>query len=414
MSLLRSGVLNAIVVVIRIGTGLILNKILAVFVGPSGYALIGQFQNFASIATTFASGGIGVGVTKYTAEHFDDLDAQKGYWRSAVIISTAASVLLALVVLSFRAELAQYFLKDAGFSSVFVWFGCSLILLVWQSLLLAVLNGLKKLRQFVSINIIGSLVGLAFAAGLVTVRGLEGALIALVVSQVFVFFAAVLMCYREPWFRWQNFWGKFDPASAKRLSGFATMGIVTALAVPGSQIVIRNHLAAEFGLNAAGYWHAITKISDIYLLLITSTLSYYYLPRLSEIRSGSELKAEVVKAYTFLLPLAMLFAMLIYVCRDLIVRLLFSESFAPMAGLFFWQMVGDFLKIGSWLMSFLMIAKAMTRRYIATEVIFSLSLIGLTVLFTQKMGVEGAVFAFAVNYFCYWVLMFFICRDAFE
>lgn len=414
MSLLKSSVLNALAVVIRVGTGLVLNKILAIFVGPSGYAVIGQFQNFVSIATTFASGGVSTGVTKYTAEYGDNEVAQKAFWRSAIMLSTVGAIAIASLVIIFRLPLSKYFLKDEQYTQVFIWFGISLIFLVWNALLLAILNGLKRLHQFVAINILGSLIGLATAAGLVVSFGLKGALIALVVSQAVVFFAAVLICYRQPWFHIRNFLGEFDKAVAVKLCGFALMALVSAAAVPGSQIMIREHLASEFGLNAAGYWQAMTRISDIYLLLITTTLSYYYLPRLSEIKTGIELKQEVFKAYKYLLPMAVLLALPIYFARGLITKLLFSESFLPMQELFLWQLVGDVMKIGSWLFAFIMLAKAMTRRYIVTEVIFSASLVGLTMLFTQTMGVQGAVFAFALNYFLYWIVIYFVCRDAFE
>ena len=414
MSLLKSSMLNAVAVIVRVGTGLILNKILAIFVGPSGYAVIGQFQNFVSIATTFATGGVNTGVIKLTAEYHADEERQHTVWRSAIMMSTLGAILIGALVICFRGPLAQYFLHDVQYADVIFWFGVSLVLLVWNSLLLAILNGLKQLHQFVAINILGSVIGLITAIVLVTGYGLRGALLALVVSQAVALIAGLLICYRAAWFKIKNFWGEFDRGVATKLAGFALMALVSAVAVPGSQMVVRDHLASEFGLIAAGYWQAITKISDVYLLLITTTLSYYYLPRLSEIKSGKELKREVLNAYKFILPLAGLLAFCIYTMRALIVRALFSESFLPMETLFFWQLVGDMMKIGSWLLAFLMLAREMTKRYIVTEILFSISLVALTMLFTKYMGVTGAVFAFALNYFLYWVIMYIVCHDAFK
>ena len=58
MSLVRTSLLNAIAVGIRMLAMLGLNKILAVLVGPAGYALFGQFQNAVTVINTFASGAI--------------------------------------------------------------------------------------------------------------------------------------------------------------------------------------------------------------------------------------------------------------------------------------------------------------------------------------------------------------------
>ena len=67
MTLIRTSLLNGIAVVIKMLTLLSINKVLAIYVGPVGYAALGQFQNAVQMITTFASGAINTGVTKYTA-----------------------------------------------------------------------------------------------------------------------------------------------------------------------------------------------------------------------------------------------------------------------------------------------------------------------------------------------------------
>ena len=83
MNLLKTSALNGIAVLIKTATMFILNKVLAVYVGPSGYAVIGQFQNFIQIVTSFAGGAINTAVVKYTAEYYEDEQKQKSIWRTA-------------------------------------------------------------------------------------------------------------------------------------------------------------------------------------------------------------------------------------------------------------------------------------------------------------------------------------------
>ena len=83
MNLIKTSSLNAIAVVVKMLVGLFLNKILAVYVGPAGYAVIGQFQNAISMITGFASGAINTGVVKYTAEYSHDEVAQARVWQAA-------------------------------------------------------------------------------------------------------------------------------------------------------------------------------------------------------------------------------------------------------------------------------------------------------------------------------------------
>ncbi len=69
MTLIKTSLLNAIAVVIKMLTLLGINKILAVYVGPTGYAALGQFQNAVQMITTFGSGaGLGLAIVQGIVE----------------------------------------------------------------------------------------------------------------------------------------------------------------------------------------------------------------------------------------------------------------------------------------------------------------------------------------------------------
>ena len=69
MNLIRTSLLNGVAVLIKMIALLGINKVLAVYVGPAGYAAVGQFQNAVQMITTCASGAINTGVPNYTAEY---------------------------------------------------------------------------------------------------------------------------------------------------------------------------------------------------------------------------------------------------------------------------------------------------------------------------------------------------------
>lgn len=408
MTLIKTGLLNAIAVAVRILSALALNKVLAVYVGPSGYAMIGQFQNAMSIVLTFASGAINTGVVKYTAEYFDDEPRQQAVWRTAGMIALMGSLVAGITIAVLHRPLAMMILGSETYGSLFLWFAVTLTLFVLNALLLALLNGKKEIPRFVAANIAGSLVGAAVTGLLASRWGLYGALLALTINQSIVLIATLALCRGLPWLRWRLLWGRPDAAVAKNLGRFALMAVTSACVVPISHILIRDHLIAEFGLQAAGYWQAVWKISEMYLMLITTTLSVYYLPRLSEIRSAQDLKKEIFQGYRVLLPLAALGALTIYLLRDWMIALLFTVQFAPMRDLFMWQLIGDVLKIGAWLLAYVMLGHAMTKTFMITEVVFSASFVGLVMLLTLMMGLQGVSFAYLINYLIYWPCMYFI------
>jgi PST family polysaccharide transporter len=146
-------------------------------------------------------------------------------------------------------------------------------------------------------------------------------------------------------------------------------------------------------------------LSSAYLMLVTTTLSLYYLPRLSELKEPSEIRKEIIQGYKIILPVAAACGLVMYLLRDFIISVLFTQDFTPMSELFGWQMVGDTLKIGSYILAYLMLGKAMVKLFIASEVVFAASFYGWTYLLTDLYGLEGVSIAHAINYAVYWVVM---------
>jgi PST family polysaccharide transporter len=405
MNLLRTSALNGLAVAIKLGTVLLLNKVLAVFVGPTGYAVIGQFQSVVTMASTFASGAVNVGVTKYTAEYGDDPKRQAVVWRTAATMGLCGAAVFAALLVALRAPLAQWALGDAGLSSVVIWLAASLALLVLNGLMLAILNGRKAVVPYVAANIAGSLVGAASAVLLVTRFGLYGALVAVAINQALACGVTAWLFHKACPLPWRALVGPIDGPTARRLFGYALMSLTTAIVVPASQIAIRDGLASRLGWHDTGLWQAMWKISETHLLLLTSTLSVYFLPRFSEIRDASELRREVARGYRFVLPLVCASALLLYLLREVLIRTLLTPAFLPIAGALGLQLVGDVLKIGSWVMAFTMVSHAQTRVFIVTECAFSAFLAVTTLLLGERFGLVGTAGAYALTYALYWLVM---------
>ena len=405
MNLLKTSVLNGIAVLIKTATLFILNKILAVYVGPSGYAVIGQFQNFIQIITSFAGGAINTAVIKYTAEYYEDATKQKAIWKTAGSIVLLLSVVVALFILLFQKQLSFYIFQTIEYQSIFIWFAVFLLFFNFNALFLAILNGKKEILRLVIANIAGSLFSLVITGLLAVKFGLYGALVALSIYQSTAFIVTLVLCYKADWFRFSYLFGKIDPIITHKFLGFALMALTSAILVPLSQIIIRLYLSDEFGLEYAGYWEAMIRLSGGYLMLVTATLSVYYLPRLSELKLLSDIKKEVYLGYKIIFPVALFGAITVYLLRDWIIALLFTEAFLPMRDLFLWQMIGDSLKIGSWILAYLMLSKAMTKLYIITEIIFAFSLVFLTYISTKVFGFQGVSIAYLINYALYWIVM---------
>ena len=405
MTLIKTSLLNGIAVIVKMLTLLGLNKILAIYVGPAGYAALGQFQNAVQMITTLASGAINTGVTKYTAEYHEDEVKQQAVWRTAGTIALTGSLLVSVFVAIFNRTLADWFLKDEELGGVFIWFAGTLVLFVFNTLLLAILNGKREIQRYVIANIAGSLFALLVTTVMAIQFGLYGALVALAIYQSMAFFVTFWICRKATWFRLEYIIGSIDKQAAKNLAKYTAMALTSAACVPVSHILVRNHLGETLGWDAAGYWEAMGRLSAAYLMLVTTTLSVYFLPKLSELDNFIEIRKEILRGYKIIMPVAAACGFVIYILRDLIVRVLFTEKFSEMEALFAWQMVGDALRIGSWILAFLMLGKAMVKAYIVSEIVFSALFYILVVMLVRELHLQGVVVAYAINYFLYWIAL---------
>lgn len=398
MSLIKTSILNGAAVIIKMLTLLGLNKILAVYIGPSGYASIGQFQNIIQVIITFASGAINTGVTKYTAEYNDDVKHQRTIWGTAGVISLVSTLLVSLIIVVFSKKMAILFLKEESYASVFVWFSITLVFFVFNSLMLAVLNGKKEVTSYVIANIAGSIFSLIVVCIMTVALGLYGALVSLAIYQSLSFFVTLYLCYRLKWFRFGFFFGPINAKVAVDLSKYTFMALTSAICVPASHMFIRGYLGNSLGLDAAGHWEAMWRLSSAYLMMVTTTLGLYYLPRLSELKEKRELRKEIINGYKIILPVVIVCALIMYLLRENIVVYLFSVKFLAVSELFAFQLFGDTIRIASWLLGYLLIAKAYLTLYVVSEVIFTGLFAFLVPTLVSKFGFEGAAMAHAVTY----------------
>ncbi len=249
-----------------------------------------------------------------------------------------------------------------------------------------------------------------FTSLLIMQLNLIGALYALVVNQSVIFFVTLAFVLKSSWFKLEYFKKGIDKESLVKLSKYSLMAITSALTVPISHLIVRNYIGENLSWDDAGYWQGIWYISTMYLMVITTSLSVYYLPKLSEIQDKAELKKEIFHGYKIIMPIVLVMSLVIFLLKEYVILIAFSDKFMPMMELFTWQLIGDVIKIASWLLGYITLAKAMTKTYISLEIFGSLSFILLSIYFVDNYGLVGITYAYALNYFLYMFVMIYIFR----
>ncbi|MCT4298099.1 O-antigen translocase [Elizabethkingia anophelis] len=407
MKLIKTTLFSGLITFIRLASGFVSTKIVAIIIGASGVAIVGAFANFIAIILAFANGAINNGIVKYSSEYKSDEKKSKELFSTSFKISLFCSLFTGIILIIGSNYFSKIIFSTEIYAEVIIVFGLSIILYSLNTMLVSILNGRGLIEIYTLVNTIGSLAGLALTILLVYYFKVKGALYAMIFAQtvIFIFTAIIVLRKTEINFKW--FLLKFNKLIAKDLGKYSLMAITSALTIPVSQILVRNTIINFEGLEQAGLWQGMMRISDAYLLIITTALATYYLPKISSITDINELRTEIKTGYKYVFPATLIISIIIFCIKDVIIQVLYTQSFYNMRELFLWQLLGDFFKIMAFILAYVMLAKAQMKIYIITEIIFSIVYVVLSFFFVKHMGVVGSTIAFAVNYLGYMLFLFF-------
>jgi PST family polysaccharide transporter len=410
MNIVRASFYSAMATASRLVAGLVVIKLVAWFAGPEGVGKLGQFMSLMSLLAVLAGGGISAGIVKYVAEYRHDAQRLSRLLAAALWYALCASILMGCIALLLSRQMAVWLLGDLRYESLIRVLAVAQLGIAMVNYMLAVINGFMDVRRLAFIQVLGSAFSIVMVVWLSQWLHLYGALLALVVSQVLWLLVGLPSWWRSPYFQRGMLRMRFDREMTLRLAAFSVMTITSALLPPLINIAVRNHLAVQFGWGQVGYWQAVSKVSDAYLLFLTTAINIYYLPKLASTHDRESLVLELRNAYRYLLPAVAGLALLVYVLRDWVTRCLFSADFASANALYGPQLIGDVIKVASFILSYVMLAKAMTRLFVVSECVFAVSYLALVYVFTAHFGLIGAMYAFAVNYLCYLAFNVWVAR----
>lgn len=409
MTLFRSSFLTLIATSIKMLVALLINKVAAVYLGPSGISLIAQFQNFVQISSTLGQGAAATGVTKYVAERERDKGVRE-IVGTAVAFSLICSLPLAALIVLFAESLSERLFESSGLIHILYIFSALLPLFSLNAIFLAVINGLQKIKDWVAINILQSLLALVLTIILMRQMGLEGALLSLALLQALMFFISLSIIKIKKLIQLHYFFPSMHSKELRLLGRFSLMGLVGLISGPLVLIFIRDHLAETNGWDTAGIWQGLQSISTLYLTVITTSIVVYYLPKLSSTLKDDDLLYEILSALKLGFIFSLFAASMIYILRIEIIGLLFSDDFLDMGELFFWQLVGDILRVSSWFFAYVFVAKAKVKTHLSLEIFSALIFVSLSFLFVSDLGIQGVPIAYALTNALYFftVLALFI------
>ena len=401
--------LNAVVISIRLIISVFIQRFLALLVGEAGIANIGQVRNLIAMVMSTSTLGVFNGIVKFVSENKNDEKGLTNLFSTASLFLIIGTIVSGLV-LGFGADyFSSVIFGSLQFSYVFYLLGVVLPFIAVNRLFNGVVHGLSEYKSYAKIDLIGYVLSsIVLILGLVYF-GLKGAIIAIVIAPIVQLLVLIFIFGKtlRDYIVFKSL--KLNFRYKNELLAFTLMSFVSAFLINYIELDIRTIIGNKISIGEAGYWTAMTNISKNYMVFSSGIFTLYILPKFATITLESQFKKEVVNIYKTILPIFGLGMLLVYVFRGVVIAIVYPD-FTEMEPLFKWQLLGDFIRLGSLVVAHQFLAKKMVKSFIFTELISLGLFYVLSVVLIKYYNTEGVVMAHFIRYILYYVTVLFFVK----
>lgn len=386
-------------VAIRLVMGFLSIKVTAVFLGPAGIALVGQAGNFISLLQGVLVNAIQTAVVKMTAERQDGNQGQSHQlWGTAMRLSLLLGAAAGVVVMLANKPLSLWLFGREDLWPVVVLIGAVLPIGMLFQVLSGVLTGLSQFRLIAFTNIGVAIFGGALFIGLSYRFGLLGGLVGSALSAGVGLVVVLLVARWSRAFRLTEFLPRWQRSLVLPILSFYPMLLVHASMGSLTPLLVRDALMATTTVEQAGLWQAGMRLSDMYTQVLLTALSMYSLPTLSGIKEPMQFRKVLFGMVTKMATVTAVMASGIFLLRDLILQLVFTEQFLPVRELMSYQLLGDVLMMASWPLRSGLVAQQRTFTYMTMEAGAGILQVALTYVLLPWIGLRAAPAAYAATW----------------
>ncbi|SHG49517.1 O-antigen translocase [Winogradskyella jejuensis] len=389
---------NAVIVFFKLVSSFIVSKVSAIFLGPSGYALVGNFRNIFQIFVGITANGFQSGTIRHIAENKNDKFYFSKIVASIIFFSFCLSVFIGIFLIIFSNQLSIYAFKTDGFRDIFVYLAVLLPLISLNSIILYIVNGLQKLKSYTVLVVLYSITNASLTAVLVYNYNFRGALLAVIIVSALTF--VISLTLKQVRLIFTNFLSILKNISVeiiKSMSTYILMATYSTILLSVSYLLIRNNIIKTNGEEVAGYWEAVNKVSMFYMIFFTSIFTLYLLPKLSVNKTLKGYKAIMSYYFKRLIPLLLVLFTALYLVRFFVIKLFLTDAFISIEKYFALQFAGDFMKIIGFSLAYQFHAKKMVSYYFITDAIIYISFYIFSLYFLNSQNLEGVFYAYILS-----------------
>ncbi|WP_187388161.1 O-antigen translocase [Seonamhaeicola marinus] len=404
---------NSIVVVGKLITSFVVSKVSAIYLGPSGYAIVGNFKNVLQGLLGITSTGFQSGVVKYVTENKNDKEKLNILISSVLFLTVIISFVVGILIYLFSEQLTVYVLKEPTYIYVFEWLAFFLPLVSLNFITIYIANGLQKIRLYTLIITLSNVVNALGSFFLIYYFNLKGALMAsLIVPSLSFLLGFIFKEIREIYSVFYKYYKDISITFIKSISTYLFMAIYSSILISLSYILIRNKIIESINTFNAGLWEAMNKISTFYMMFFSSLFTLYLLPELTNNKTVKGYYQIMKHYFKYILPIMLVLFTGLYIFRVYVIKIVLTNEFEYVKHFFLLQFVGDFIKILAFSIAYQFHAKKMVKFYLISDFILYGTFYIFSTFLINDFNLQGIYYAYILSALLYFLsVVLFVSRN---
>ena len=390
---------------------LVRSKGLAVLLGPGGFGLFALYNSILDMTRTIAGLGINTSGVRQIAEAVGTGDEQRiartvYTLRRVAVVSGALGALLLLLLCKPVSLLTFGNVTKSGAVALLALAAVLADISAGQS---ALIQGLRRISELAKINVLGALYGTVFGLVIIYFRRDDWGV---VLSLVCVAAMGTLTSW---WYaRKVQVRSLRITLSQARLesSNLLKLGLVfmaSSLMTYGATYLIRIIIVGRMSLDALGYYMAAWNWGGQYVGIILAAMGADFYPRLTAVANNhGECNRLVNEQSEVGLLMAGPGVLATLTLAPSVIWVFYSNKFGPAAPILRWICLGMMLRVVSWPMGWIVLAKGARQIFFWTELFSNALYAGLVWLGLRLFGLPGTGIAFFVSCAINVALVYFI------
>ena len=384
---------------------IIKSKIVAIWLGTTGFGIISIFNSSTSLISSLSNLGLQSSSVRDIAAAAASSDKEALSHKVSLTkkLAIITSVLGALITIVLSPILSNSFFKSFDYTVPFIFLSLVILFTGLSHQNNAVLQGTRSIRYLANSTLLSSLLGLLCSIPLFFFLREKGIVFSLILTAVFAYLCS------------SRFVRKLS-ITVNRLSLTDTvregwpivkLGIFIALSNNVAyliQFLLKAYISNKGGVGDIGLFQAGWSLNAQYVGLIFMAMSKDYYPRLCQcVGDNKAMERKVIEQSEIgLLLLAPMIALMISFISPVII-LLYSKEFLSITSMTTLLLVGTIVQVASWGIGYVFLAKNDGRVYFFNEVLTKLIMLPLYILGYSLYGLEGLGYSFILNQVIYFI-----------